>query len=540
MRTASLVLLTCIAAGAFGADGASARTRHAHARAHAGGAPSSASAPTPDIVQIDAGQVRGLTVDGVDAFKGVPFAEPPLGELRWRAPRPPKPWTGVLAADRFGPNCMQAADVPQSEDCLTLNVWRAAAHSDRPLPVVVWIHGGDLIQGGSAEAPGDRLAKQGVVVVSMNYRLGRFGFFAHPALAAEAPDEAHGDYGYLDQIAALAWVQRNIAAFGGDPKMVTIVGRVDDGSVMTHLTSPLSRGLFERAVIEAPGRPNDLAAPLPVTDLGEAQRRAVEYAMSLGLAGDGADALGRLRAVPAEQLVDGAAADAVLNAVSRGVYVPGVSGPIRDGRLILEAPDAAIAARRQAMAPLLVAADDPDFGLDAVTAKDALFALFGRDADEARKLYDPKGDQGLDALKQLVSADAARDEPARRLAEEAARSGQPTWFYRFAYTTPAPRKHRKSAPPSPASGSYVFRLPDDGPGTPDALAQAYLTSFVMTGDPNGPGRPAWPRYEPAQDKGAAAQQPPSKARPDLWRAVSDDAGPAPEARGDPLAVRSER
>lgn len=207
-------------------------------------------------VAIEGGSVRGVTADGVVSFKGIPYAAPPVGDLRWRDPQPVKPWEGVLDAKEFGPSCMQVDDLPKSEDCLTLNVWRPAATSDKPMPVMVWIYGGALVHGNTPQYPGAALASQGVVVVSINYRMGRLGFFAFPALAKEAPDEVHGNYGYMDQLAALKWVQHNIAGFGGDRKNVTIFGEsAGGGSVMAHLTSPMSRGLFARAILQSPGVP---------------------------------------------------------------------------------------------------------------------------------------------------------------------------------------------------------------------------------------------------------------------------------------------
>jgi para-nitrobenzyl esterase len=174
----------------------------------------------PTLVRIESGELRGVEADGVISFKGIPYAAPPVGPLRWRAAQPVTPWPGVLDATAFGPSCMQPDDVRKSEDCLTLNVWRPAA-APAPVPVAVWIYGGALVHGSTPLYPADALARQGVIVVSMNYRMGRLGFFAHPALAAEALGEPHGNYGYLDQLAALPWVKRNIASFGGDPDSMT-------------------------------------------------------------------------------------------------------------------------------------------------------------------------------------------------------------------------------------------------------------------------------------------------------------------------------
>jgi len=178
----------------------------------------------PATVKTENGMVRGVVANGVISWKEIPYAKPPVGELRWRVPQPADAWTGVKEAARFGPACMQTDDIPKSEDCLTLNVWRPAAAAERPLPVMVWIYGGAFVHGSTAMYPLDAIAAKGVVAVSTNYRIGRFGFFAHPALAAEAPEDVRGNYGYMDQFAALEWVKRNIAAFGGDPAQVTIFG----------------------------------------------------------------------------------------------------------------------------------------------------------------------------------------------------------------------------------------------------------------------------------------------------------------------------
>jgi para-nitrobenzyl esterase len=211
------------------------------------------SGTDPTIVQIEGGTVRGALANGVISWKGIPYAAPLVGDMRWRNPQPVKPWTGVKETNRFGSSCMQTDAVPKSEDCLTINVWHPAAAPAQPLPVMVWIHGGAMVHGGAPVYPLDAVAAKGVVIVSMNFRLGRFGYFALPALAAEVPNEVRGNYGFMDQLAALLWVRRNIAAFGGDPKQVTIFGEsAGGGSVLAHLVSPITRGLFQRAILQSP------------------------------------------------------------------------------------------------------------------------------------------------------------------------------------------------------------------------------------------------------------------------------------------------
>ncbi len=491
-------------------------------------------ASEPTLVKIDSGAVRGVASGDVVSFKGVPYAEPPVGSLRWRAPQPVKPWQDVRDAAQFGPSCMQADNVPKSEDCLTLNVWRPAATTADPLPVMVWIHGGALVHGGAPIYPADALAEQGVVVVSMNYRLGRLGFFAHPALAAEAPGDPRGNYGYLDQQAALQWVQRNIAAFGGDPTKVTIFGEsAGGGSVMVHLTSPLSRGLFHRAIMQSPAIPTARTHVIPLTELADAETMAVDYARSVGVTADGDGALVALRALPAAKLVEGASASEVIEALSADKRVVGVAGAIRDGRLVVEAPEAALAAGRQMRAPVMVGANNRDLGVGAANSKEELFAIFGPYVAEARKLYDPQGDQTFDELKQQVLADMRMVEPARHLANEIVRAGQPAWLYRFSYVAESQRAFLKGA----LHGfeiPYTFNVPaalvgekataaDKAMGD---LASAYWVAFAKTGDPNGGGRPQWPRHDPAVDSlinftntGVVVGPDPLKPRLDLWQKV---------------------
>ena len=494
------------------------------------------SASDPTLVRIDSGAVHGVTAGGVISFKGIPYAAPPVGELRWRMPQPVKAWQGAREATRFGEACMQTDNIPKSEDCLTLNVWRPAITSTMPLPVMVWIFGGALVHGAASLYPADALAKQGVVVVSMNYRLGRLGFFAHPALMAESPEELHANYGYMDQRAALLWVQRNIAAFGGDPKAVTIFGEsAGGGSVMVHLTSPLSRGLFQQAILQSPGIPTARAKVLPLTELADAEKTAIAYARSMGVADVGPAGLKALRALPAEKLVQDASAPEEIAALSNGKLLAGVAGAIRDGKLLVEPPEAAFAAGRQAMVPVVVGANDRDLGVGKANSKDELFAAFGPDAAEARKLYDPRGDQTLDELKQQIFADKTLVEPARHLADEMARAGQPVWLYRFAYVSEAQRGKNMGT-------LHGFEIPftmdvpaalvgaDKVTPTDKAMADmvsAYWVQFALTGDPNGGGRPLWPRHDPAVDRimhftnsGVIVGTDPLKSRLDLWQKLS--------------------
>ncbi len=274
------------------------------------------NAAPPPVVRVDSGELQGVVDDGVVSYKGIPFAAPPVGDLRWRPPQPVAPWTGVRQAAEFGADCMQGrfgpppaapgappARVP-SEDCLFLNVWRpASAAPGAKLPVMVWIYGGGFT-GGSSSSPntsGTQFAKQGVVLVAANYRVGRFGFFAFPALSRERPDETKGNYAYMDQIAALQWVKRNIAAFGGDPNNVTIFGFSAGGvSVHSLLASPMARGLFHKAIVESGGSRDSVLTARPMRADGvdpnypvSAETIGINFARSMGIEGTDQAALAK-------------------------------------------------------------------------------------------------------------------------------------------------------------------------------------------------------------------------------------------------------
>jgi para-nitrobenzyl esterase len=493
------------------------------------------AAPDPRIINFASGMLRGTLSNGVLSFKDIPYARPPVGNLRWRPPQPAHHWRGVRDATKFGPECMQTDNVPKSEDCLTLNVWKPAAAAG-PLPVMVWIYGGALVHGQTSLYPADNLARQGIIVVSMNYRMGRFGFFAHPALLEEKPRELHGNYGYMDQRAALQWVQRNIAAFGGDPKQVTIFGEsAGGGSVLTHLTSPLSHRLFARAILESPGIPTPRAKVVGYTGFAAAQQMAVDYAKSLGVDGSGRKTLKALRALSAEKLTEGTDAKVEVAALSAGRPISGVAGSMIDGKLVVGTPSAAIASGNWAKVPIMVGANDRDLPIGAASSKDELFALFGDDANLARSAYDPAGDQSLDELKQQVFADRTMTEPARYLADLVARGGGTAYLYRFSYVAEALRGNPAwQGTPHGLEIPYVFDLPaaivkDKVTAADKKMAEttsAYWIAFAKTGDPNGGGRPQWPKYHAGVDaiinftnSGVTVGPDPIKARLDLWAKV---------------------
>jgi para-nitrobenzyl esterase len=502
------------------------------------------AAPAPTVVKVEAGRLQGAAGDGVVAFKGIPFAEQPVGGLRWRPPQMAKPWTGVRPALQHGHDCLQAEvkgdpgmGTDLGEDCLYLNVWRPAEASAKKLPVMVWIYGGGLVNGGTQPAiyQGDQFAREGVVFVSLNYRLGRFGFFAHPALSAEHPAELKGNYAYMDQIAALQWVQRNISAFGGDPKQVTLFGESAGGfSVHTLMASPMGKGLFQRAIVESGGgRSNEGAAP----SVALAEATGLAFAKAQGIAGSDAAALAKLRALPA------AAVTGNLNMFTAGANAATYPGPVTDGRLVVETPQAAYLARRQAKVALMVGANGADLGFNTSPTMDALMAPFGANKAKALAAYDPDGAGNLARVRSKVGMDQLMIEPARFDAATFAAQGLPAYEFRFDYVGDALKARSPNGAPHASEIPYVFdkygapyiaMVTPTHSGEASARDQAvartihsYWLNFAKTGDPNGAGLPKWPRYDAAKDElmlfrgdGVAAATPdPLKARMDLTAAT---------------------
>jgi len=445
--------------------------------------------------ELAAGPVR----EGVTAFKGVPFAAPPVGALRWREPQPASSWAGVRPADQFAASCMQPtiteimpwtreffAPPPFSEDCLYLNVWSGAAAPSERRPVMVWLHGGGLNQGGT-NLPlydGTDLARKGVVVVSVNYRVGPFGFLAHPELTAESPNGASGNYGFLDQLAALKWVNENIAAFGGDPANVTVFGQSAGArSVTALMLSPRARGLFHRAIAQSGVQLDGAAATR-----AEAEARGVAFAQAAG-----ARSLAELRALPA------AAIQAVPN-FRQGLIV--------DGWLVPKAPRTLLQEGALADLPLLTGyntaegSGELDAPADPARYEADVRRVHGPRADAYLALY-PGGDHaaastiagGHDRL--MVSSMAW-------LQARSANARTPAYFYDYDHVLPGPRAAKYGAFHS-AELAYVFGTLDalDRPlGPADARVaaqvQAYWVNFARTGDPNGAGLPQWPAFDPAR------------------------------------------
>ncbi|MGI8402364.1 MAG: carboxylesterase/lipase family protein [Gemmatimonadaceae bacterium] len=424
---------------------------------------------SPPRVTIDTGTLEGAvdSTPGVMVFRGIPYAAPPVGALRWQPPQRAARWTGVRSAAQLGHNCIQHqpySDIDPytagiSEDCLYLNVYTNSmdTHASRR-PVMVWIHGGGFWAGfgGEERHNGARLAQKGAVVVTVNYRLGAFGFLAHPALAAESPHHAAGNYGLLDQIAALEWVKRNIARFGGDPSRVTIFGESAGGmSVGSLIASPLAKDLFQRGILESGTGVN-----IGVDARDTAQRIAMRFADSLHVSGTGADAARRLRAVSADTLL--------AESLRLGPSYQPAFWPVVDGWVLPRAVDSALLNGEANIVPI-IAGSNRDEGDEWMGAPSRSFARFlsARGAPAYVYIFSRVGDD---------SANRARG---------AYHSAEITFVFGRAHPL------QSSAGSTPYDSTVAEAMSD------------YWVAFATSGNPNGPptaGKwPAWPRYNAATD-----------------------------------------
>jgi para-nitrobenzyl esterase len=504
-----------------------------------------------NLVKIDAGQIEGVVSGNVLSFKGIPYAAPPVGDLRWREPQPVEPWQGIRKANEYGNDCMQMAiqsDFAASraafgEDCLMINVWcPAASRPGEKLPVMVWIHGGGFLNGGSSDAiaDGSEFARRGLVLVSFNYRLGRLGFFAHPALTA-AREGLLGNYGFLDQLAALRWVKRNIGAFGGNPDQVTIVGESAGGvSVMHLLMWPAARGLFHRAaVLSGGGRiymPNMRKLSEVSPQLPSAEESGLEFAESMGITGTGAEALKALRALPVEKVNGDMSMEALLT--KPPTYA---GGPIFDGKTVTATPGEILRQGEAAKVPLIIGTTSQDLPVIYPPSREDPLSFFGPEAAKASALYNPGGELPTPALAAAVAVDLTMHEPARFAARQMAAAGNPVWLYRFSYVAESLRPKETGAAHS-SELPYLFKTLDarygkDATDKDRAMAQVvhtYFANFAKTGDPNGAGLPAWPKYDPAKsdlmnftlDNGPVMEADPWKERLDLVERPAEKQNPS--------------
>jgi para-nitrobenzyl esterase len=501
-----------------------------------------------DRVRIDSGIVEGTGADaaGVRSFLGIPFAAPPVGPLRWKPPQPVAPWPGVRKAVEFGPRPMQGSiysdmafrDKGPSEDCLYLNVWTPARSAGERLPVMVWIYGGGYRAGATSEPrqDGGHLATKGVVVVSMNYRLGVFGFFSHPELSAES-GHGSGNYGIMDQTEALRWVRRNIAAFGGDPANVTIFGEsAGSYSVSVQMATPTARGLFQKAIGESGSLVGTRRIPAHVTDLAAAEKNGEEFAASLGAAN-----LAALRAMSAERILKGALED---KTIKEGLTVDGYVLPSDVHTIYSEG--------REARVPLLAGWNSDESRAYAVagsrrpTAKSfeaQVRAEYGELAGAVLRLYPAATDE--EAVRSAGDLDGDRFivSSTWNWIDLHQRTGVPVYRYLFDRQIPvAPGteingvKVTAADVGAPHAGEipYVFHALASNPSVPwspvdwalsDTIG-AYWTNFAKTGNPNGAGLPHWPRFAakdafPVMHLGAEVRPEPEehRTRHAFWEAA---------------------
>jgi para-nitrobenzyl esterase len=484
-------------------------------------------------VKTDAGTVRGKSDGTVAAFLGMPYAAPPVGDLRWKPPAPVAKWAGVRDATSFASRCMQGPiysdmvfrDPGISEDCLALNVWTPANRGKSQLPVMVWIYGGGFVAGATSEPrqDGTNLAKQGVVVVSMNYRLGIFGFFVHPDLAAESGRNSAGNYGLLDQVAALQWVHRNIAAFGGDSQNVTIFGEsAGSFSVSALMASPVAKGLFQKAIGES-GAPF-YSAGLRFGPMGAAAEEDAKFANDTLKA----KTIAELRAIPAQKLLD-----AVLDHNKKNVprFVPDI-----DGYLLSERVSTIFAAGRQNDVPLLAGWNKDEGSFDVVNARErpspaSMRALAGKEfdgrGDEFLKLYPSDNDQqALRSMQDFAGDRFIAWSTWKWLEMQRTTGKQPVYRYRFDVELPNdPQRQPGLGAFHSAEIEYVFGALESKPQmawrpedrTVSEQMQKYWSNFARKGNPNGPGLPEWAKYESATGWTTMHFDAPTKAEKDGLR-----------------------
>ncbi len=447
------------------------------------------------VIHTDKGDVEGAIKNpGVQSFLGIPFAAPPVGDLRWRAPQPAAAWPSVRTATAFSKDCIQEPEAyvpgpgfnnPTSEDCLYLNIWRPAGAAAKLLPVMVWIYGGAWIMGAGSfpSYDGTEFAREGVILVNFNYRLGRFGVFAHPALSREQAGQPLANYGVMDQIAALKWVKANIASFGGDPANVTIFGEsAGASSVNLLMSSPLARGLFAKAISESGGAHSGMQS------LQDAELAGKDWADKMH-----APDLTALRALPADKVWDGPAT------------VP--ASPIVDGKVVLASTDEAFAKGLAAPVPYIAGSNSREESLIRWLpgTDERWFAGLGAMGPRLLAFYTADGTSPKDALGKLWG-EAAMTAPTRARARALAERTDKVWLYRYAYVPDAANGTVPGAGHD-AEMEMVFKNPDmRWPGKwSDAdigiahSMNAYWVNFAKNGDPNGPGLPAWPNYTPKTD-----------------------------------------
>ena len=452
---------------------------------------------------VDGGEITGIRSQNIGIFKGIPFAAPPVGELRWKAPQPVEPWTGTQACTSYGASPIQAQPKPFSmwsaeflipekeisEDCLYLNVWTPAKKSDEKRPVLVWIYGGGFVSGG-ANVPvydGEALAKKGIIFVSLNYRVGPFGFFAHPELSKESGHHASGNYGLMDQLAGIAWVKKNIAAFGGDPEQITIAGQSAGAmSVNLLVASPLAKGLFNKAIAESGAAFAKENMLLP-----QAEQEGERIAASLQ-----AESLEQLRAIPAAELLNKAQS---------------VFRPIVDGYVIEDLVANTFAANKQNQVALLTGWNESE-GLTfdppkpAAAYKEQINTQFGPDAQKMLSFYPASNEEEAIKSQYELARDMIFGRQNYAWAHAQSKHSK-TYVYYFRKKVPGKGEYAKYGAFHTGEVPYVLNNLSfsDRPWTDadrklaDELS-SYWANFVKTGNPNGKGLPDWPAFNSTSKK----------------------------------------
>jgi para-nitrobenzyl esterase len=462
--------------------------------------------PEPGVVKTDAGSVSGTNENGLMVYRGIPFAAPPTGDLRWKPPSPVQPWNGTREAKMFSAACPQpgtsdalSGKVPvnMSEDCLYLNVWTPAQGADDKLPVMVFIHGGAFGEGAGSEPlyNGTSLAKKGVIVVTTNYRLGALGFLAHPQLDNESPHNSSGNYGLLDQIAAMQWVQRNIGAFGGDPSRVTIFGEsAGAASILMHLVSPASTGLYRQAIVESGPLWTNGTTMNIITPRAEAEQWGVEYAQSLGYSGP--DAIRQMRTVSSGDLVNATPWPSSSFWLVHTLRFK----PTIDGWLIPDSPDTLYRLHRENPVPLIIGTNSDE---GATLAADAnmtvpeyrtyIQSTFKKDADAVLAKYPANSTDEVQIQLKQIMTDYDFSDAAKFVAGSMADVNTSTYLYRYSYVIPG-------QPLGAFHGSeafLLFKVPIRSDKVTDSVGDNLIdiwTRFAKTGNPNGGMNVTWPKY----------------------------------------------
>ncbi|MCX5748843.1 MAG: carboxylesterase family protein [Candidatus Saganbacteria bacterium] len=462
------------------------------------------------IIRLESGFISGMYSDGLHIFLGIPYAVPPVGDLRWKEPQPVEPWEDVRECISFGPSCPQPQSKnvgKTSENCLYLNVWTPATSESDKLPVMVFIHGGGWSMG-SGSMPkynGTNLAKKGVVFVNFNYRLGPFGFFVHPKLAEESPNGVSGNYGLLDQIAALKWVKNNIAAFGGDPGNVTIFGEsAGSKAVSLHMISPLSAGLFRRGICES-GGPYGEEYIFPQADgkMHKAIREAEKLMVKLKC-NKASDPIAAMRARSADEIIR--AYPFALTPFSPGLKF----APVVDGYVIPDDPQTMYSQDKNCDLPLMIGSN-ADEGtafyrpMKVSDYKKWIVLQFGSHLREVLAMFPAKKTADVRPAFDRLASVAIFTEPARFVARSREGRSSKTYLYYFSRVSPTAFGKKMGATHG-AELLYVFGNVKKELGLYDAdisLSENimdYWVNFAKTGNPNGPGLPVWPAYDSKSDE----------------------------------------